>query len=62
MSQSKLDPCCSLKKWEMVKCISYADDLLFWFKNMVQIHELCQSGVDLEQEDDTACFLGVRIE
>ena len=63
MSQSKVDPCLFI--WENVTCIYYVDDLLFWSKDEAHINELaillCCSGVDLEQEDDAAGFLGVQI-
>lgn len=42
------------------------DDLIFWARNEQDIHELAiklrSLGVDLEQEDDAAGFLGVRLE
>ena len=41
------------------------DDLLFWARDEKDIHELamklCEVGVDLEQEDDAAGFLGVQM-
>ena len=64
MPQSNLDPC--LFVGEKVISICYVDDLLFWAKDEKDIHDLAvklrQAGVDLEQEDDAAGFLGVRIE
>ena len=64
MSQSKLDPW--LFFGENVICICYVDNLLFWSKDEVHINEfailLYYSGVDLEQENAAASFLGVRIE
>ena len=64
MSQSKLAPC--LLTGEKVTCISYVDDLLIWSMDDANINMLatlfCHSGVDLEQEDNAAGFLGVRIE
>lgn len=63
MPQSKLDPC--LFVGEKVLCICYVDDLLFWAKDEKDIHNLAvqlrELGVDLEQEDDAAGFLGVRL-
>ena len=64
MPQSKLDPC--LFVGDKVICICYVDDLLFWAKDEKDIHNLAMQlrelGVDLEQEDDAAGFLGVRLE
>ena len=64
MPQSKLDPC--LFVGEKVIAICYVDDLIFWARNEQDIHELAiklrSLGVDLEQEDDAAGFLGVRLE
>ena len=41
----------------------YVDDILFWAVNVNDIHdiatELRKQGVDLEQEDDAAGFLGI---
>ena len=64
MPQSSLDPCLFVGK--NVICICYVDDLLFWARDEKDIHELAmqlrEEGVDLEQEDDAAGFLGVRLE
>ena len=64
MKQSKFDPC--LFVGDTVIAICYVDDILFWSKNEDNIHEVAmklrEAGVDLEQEDDAAGFLGVRIE
>jgi hypothetical protein len=64
MPQSKFDPC--LFVGEKVIAICYVDDLLFWARNEDDIHDLAmrlrEVGVDLEQEDDAAGFLGVRLE
>ena len=64
LEQSKFDPC--LFVGEKVICVVYVDNLIFWSKDTVaindsamQLHEL---GVDLEQENDTAGFLGVMLE
>ena len=47
-------------------CISNVDDLLFLSKDEIYIHDLanqlCQAGVNLEQECDAAGSSGVRIE
>ena len=44
----------------------YVDDILFWAKDEAGIRELAmmlrEFGVDLEQEDDAAGFLGVTLE
>ena len=64
MPQSSLDPCLFIGK--NVICICYVDDLLFWARDEKDIHKLAiqlrEEGVDLEQEDDAAGFLGVRLE
>ena len=47
-------------------CIVYVDDLIFWSRELANIDrvamELCKLGVALEQEDDAAGFLGVKLE
>ena len=64
MKQSQLDPCLFIGT--KVTCIQYVDDLLFWARDENDIHELAMNlrevGVDLEQEDDAAGFLGVLLE
>ena len=64
ISQSKLDSCLFIGK--KVICSCYVDDLLFRSKCEGHINELAilfhHCGVNLEQEDDAAGFLGVRIE
>ena len=64
MTQSEFDPCLFIGK--TVTCIMYVDDLLFWARDESEIHKLAMQlrevGVDLEQEDDAAGFLGVRLE
>ena len=64
MPQSEFDPCLFVGK--KVTCIMYVDDLLFWARDENEIHKLAMQlrevGVDLEQEDDAAGFLGVRLE
>jgi hypothetical protein len=64
MVQSNLYPC--LFVGEEVICISYVDDLIFWAHNERDIHHIAMKlrevGVDLEQETDTAGFLGIQME
>ena len=64
LEQSKFDPC--LFVGEKVICVVYVDDLIFWSKDTVAINDsamqLRELGVDLEQEDDAAGFLGVTLE
>jgi hypothetical protein len=47
-------------------CIVYVDDLIFWSRDVANIDrvamELCKLKVALEQEDDVAGFLGVKME
>jgi hypothetical protein len=47
-------------------CIVYVDDFIFWSRDVANIDrvamELCKLGVLLEQEDDAAGFLGVKME
>jgi hypothetical protein len=47
-------------------CIVYVDDLIFWSRDVANINrvaiELCKLGVALEEEDDAAGFLGVKLE
>jgi hypothetical protein len=47
-------------------CIVYVDDIIFWSKDTADINrsaiQLCKLGVDLEQEDNAAGFLGVMLE
>ena len=61
--QSKFDPC--LFVGEKVTYIVYVDDLMFWYRNKDDIHNLEMHlhglGVDLEQEDDIAGFLVVTL-
>ena len=62
--QSQVDPC--LFVGGKVNCICYVDDLLFWAREENDIYELAMKlrevGVDLEQENDAAGFLGVRLD
>ena len=64
MPQSKLDPC--LFVGESASCVCFIDDLLFWVCDTEDIHKLAvllsEQGVDLEQEEDAARFLGARLE
>ena len=64
MKQSEFDPC--LFVGEEVICIVYVDDLIFWSKQDDDIHDVAMNlrelGVDLEQENDAAGFLGVTLE
>ena len=63
MQVSKLDPC--LFVGENIICISYVDDILFWSTDEKFINELAgklrDQGLLLEQEDDAAGFLGVKM-
>ncbi len=47
-------------------CVVYVDDLIFWSKDVPLINgvamQLRELGVDLEQEDDAAGFLGVTLD
>ena len=51
---------------ETVIFIVYVDDIILWGINDDNIYdmkmELQELGIDLEQEDDTASFLGVTLE
>ena len=64
MKQSKFDPCPFIGP--DVMCIVYVDNLIFWSRGVTNIGrvtmELCKLGVTLEQEDDAAGFLGVKME
>jgi hypothetical protein len=63
LKQSKFNPC--LFVGPNVMCIVYVDDLIFWSCDVANIDkvamELCKLGVALEQEDDAAGFLGVKM-
>ena len=63
MQQSKLDPCLFIG--ERVIAIMYVDDLIFWSRDEKHIfgiaQHLCDLGGLLEQEDDAAGFLGVKL-
>jgi len=64
MQQTKFDPC--LFVGGKVMCICYVDDLIFWSLENDDIDELANKliavGVDLEEEDNAAGFLGVQME
>ena len=59
--QSEFDLC--LFVGEKVMRICYVDDLIFWERDEEDIHELAMKlrdvGVDLEQKEDAAGFLGI---
>ena len=63
LKQSEFDPCLFIG--DIVTCIVYVDNLLFWARDKNDIHDLAMNlrelGVDLEQEDDAAGFLGVTL-
>ena len=63
MQVSKLDPCLFVDN--RVVCICYVDDILFWSQDVKYINELAEKlreqGLLLEQEDDAAGFLGVKL-
>ena len=63
MVHSNMDPCLFIVNKFMV--IIYIDDILFWSVNENNIHDLAmqlrEQGVNLEQEDDAADFLGVTL-
>ena len=58
-----MDPCLFI--YETVMAIIYVDDILFWSVDVNAIYDkamkLREQGVDLEQEDDAAGFLGVTL-
>jgi len=64
LEQSKFDPCLFIGP--DVICVVYVDDLIFWSREVPKINgvamELRKLGVDLEQEDDAAGFLGVTLD
>ncbi len=64
MKQSKFDPCLFIRP--DVMCIVCVDNLIFYSCNVANIDrvamELCKLGVALEQEDNAAGFLGVKME
>ena len=64
LKHSEFDPCLFIG--EKVTVITYVDDLIFWARDEVDIHAVAmllrELGVDLEQEDDAAGFLGVMMQ
>ena len=64
MIKSNLDTCLFIH--EKFVFIVYLDDLIFWAKDESDIHNLAMKlrdlGLDLEQEEDAAVFLGVNLE
>ena len=64
LEQSKFDPC--LFVGTKVICVVYVDDHIFWSKDTLAINDsamqLRELGMDLEQKDDAAGFLGVTLE
>ena len=63
MLQSNIDPCLFIG--DKVICIFYVDDLIFCSKDESYMHnletKLRDLGVDLEQGEDAAGFLGVNL-
>ena len=63
MQHSKMDPCLFIG--DKVIAIIYVDGILFWSVDKNDIHDLSMNlrlqGVELEQEDDAAGFLGVTL-
>ncbi len=64
LEQSKFNPCLFIGP--DVMCIVYVDDLIFWSKEVPRINRVAMElrclGVDLEQEDYAAGFLGVTLD
>ena len=63
MVQSELDPCLFIS--DTVIAVMYVDDILMWSTHEDHIYALGDllraEGVDLEEEDDAAGFLGVNL-
>lgn len=63
MKVSKSDPCLFVS--EKVIAVAFVDDILFWSSDVAYINELGSKlrklGLLLEQEDDAAGFLGVKM-
>ena len=63
MKQSDLDPCLFIS--DSVIAVMYVDDMLMWSPDPKHIYELGNKlrdeGVLLEEEDDAAGFLGVKL-
>jgi hypothetical protein len=64
LEQSQFDPC--LFTGPDVICVVYVDDLIFWLKDVPQINQVAMKshelGVDFEQADNAAGFLGVTLD
>jgi hypothetical protein len=64
LEQSQFDPC--LVVGTKVICVVYVDYIIFQSKDTEDINssamQLLELGVDLDQEDDAAGFLGVTLE
>jgi hypothetical protein len=64
LEQSRFDPCLFIGT--DVICVVYIGDLIFWSKDVPIINgvvmALRELGVDLEQEDNAAGFLGVTLD
>jgi hypothetical protein len=64
LEQSKFDPCLFIGP--DVICVVYVNDIIYRSKDVPQINqvamELHELGVDLEQEDNAAGFLGVTLD
>ena len=65
---------CGMEQYKMYTCLFignklmemiYVDNILFWYVNENDIHEkkmeLHKQGIDLEQEDDAAGFMGITL-
>ena len=63
MKQSELDPCLFIG--DNVIAVMYVDDILMWSTEEDHIYtlgdKLRNEGVELEEEDDAAGFLGVKL-
>ena len=63
MKQSELDPCLFIGN--SVITVMYVDDILMWSPSPEHIYKLRQNlreqGVDIEEEDDAAGFLGLKL-
>ena len=64
MVHSKMYPCLFIGN--KVMAIIYVDNILFWFVNENNIHDVAmqlrEHGVNLEQEVDAAGFLGITLD
>ena len=63
LNQSKLDPCLFIE--DTIIAVTYADDLLLWStkdKYMIVLGQLLnKASVDIEDDNDTTGFLGVKL-